>query len=997
MADNSSKLRTFENGEPVDRDPVPYMGGVLPLVPIVRQGQVVPAGDVLSSAAVLSGVVGPDADWAIPATATHAVIPPLTASRTWALPDVDAYPRSQDLVITDEEKYLGGAYTITLVPLAGSGDAIRDYPNGIVMQDAGTTVRLRRSLISNTWALSSAKTSLQTAPETSPSVVRDLLATVREMRSPRSFGAVGDGVADDTAAIQAFFDWLAAGNVGRDYRGGRYRLTAPIRGYAWNCYKFTGAGIGVTVFICDFNGYDKAVLNLSHPTNPAENTRPKAHTLSDFSIEMSGKVTQPPCNIEERYATDLFAARIYVSHWTPFLGRGTAVRISNAYNCVINEFKVWGAGCSRLSRVVTPTTRFTIAAGTQTLTASEACFTSADVNRGIQLFDGSRLEYFVIYGVTNSTTATVNRNAYQSFSSSTGCFEGVKCNIGAGSNTLYITGQFQTSDVGRAVYIPGAGATTFRGNRPPLRAIITSISSDRRSATLNRTAGNSVDNRYLVISPAFELYGESATGDYGSNDIIIDRLHAEGNAGVPVLAGYGNNIYFDRLKTHGNNLEYIGGTFGAVEHVSLCNLCLFNGEVTIGDGSLIEGAIVNGSGQIWAHAAITVTIGSTIGIGWAGTPFIYLNDTGANATVKWGNREIGTPYSPDLPLQVNDGAGGFIQHVGTFTDSGFNLPRNGNNFLAPLKPNGTLQASAVRVSSYYDFSYGYGLRVSPEQGPTSEGGNNFWSNGTAKLITVSYDGNFDAVNIYTPGGQRSAPIITLRSNGSAGVNTQAPGATWDVNGSLRAQGAATVGETAAQYPTGLIVSESTHASGSKRAGIKLGSEWQLLQDSAGSGAKDFAVYSGTLNRNVLAIAPNGIASFSDGVNAGGPLSVRGISTLDQQGGYTRLKDGSGTSNAINLGGEADKTNYYNNNSHYFQDRGGSANYAIISSSGFVSLGKIRPAAFTVTTVPSGTAGDIIYVSNARKVGEGAGAGTGVIAYYSNNNWRRLSDDSPVAA
>ena len=64
----------------------------------------------------------------------------------------------------------------------------------------------------------------------------------------------------------------------------------------------------------------------------------------------------------------------------------------------------------------------------------------------------------------------------------------------------------------------------------------------------------------------------------------------------------------------------------------------------------------------------------------------------------------------------------------------------------------------------------------------------------------------------------------------------------------------------------------------------------------------------------------------------------------------------------------------------------------LSVSGPVSL---QP--YTVSSLPVGTAGQLICVSNGRKVGEGAGAGTGVVACYSNSAWRRLSDDSVVAA
>lgn len=58
------------------------------------------------------------------------------------------------------------------------------------------------------------------------------------------------------------------------------------------------------------------------------------------------------------------------------------------------------------------------------------------------------------------------------------------------------------------------------------------------------------------------------------------------------------------------------------------------------------------------------------------------------------------------------------------------------------------------------------------------------------------------------------------------------------------------------------------------------------------------------------------------------------------------------------------------------------------------------ATFTVAGLPSSPAprsGSIAYASDGRKVGEGAGAGTGVTAYFSGGNWRRPSDDTIVAA
>jgi hypothetical protein len=51
--------------------------------------------------------------------------------------------------------------------------------------------------------------------------------------------------------------------------------------------------------------------------------------------------------------------------------------------------------------------------------------------------------------------------------------------------------------------------------------------------------------------------------------------------------------------------------------------------------------------------------------------------------------------------------------------------------------------------------------------------------------------------------------------------------------------------------------------------------------------------------------------------------------------------------------------------------------------------------YTVSALPSGSEGMKAYATNGRKVGEGAGLGTGVPVYYSNGLWRVFSTDAQV--
>lgn len=116
-----------------------------------------PALDVMQAAVAALGsrgaIIGLDADFVIPVTASYVVIPPITASHSWSLPNVDDYPFGQDLLIADEGRLLGSGSALTVIPLAGSGDAIAGFSNGIILADAGASVRLRRGLLSDVWVL----------------------------------------------------------------------------------------------------------------------------------------------------------------------------------------------------------------------------------------------------------------------------------------------------------------------------------------------------------------------------------------------------------------------------------------------------------------------------------------------------------------------------------------------------------------------------------------------------------------------------------------------------------------------------------------------------------------------------------------------------------------------------------------------------------------------------------------------------------------------------
>jgi hypothetical protein len=74
-----------------------------------------------------------------------------------------------------------------------------------------------------------------------------------------------------------------------------------------------------------------------------------------------------------------------------------------------------------------------------------------------------------------------------------------------------------------------------------------------------------------------------------------------------------------------------------------------------------------------------------------------------------------------------------------------------------------------------------------------------------------------------------------------------------------------------------------------------------------------------------------------------------------------------------------------------------ANAAILAAGGGAPGTDNFVGTFTVAGLPAGTEGQTAHASNGRKIGEGAGAGTGVPVYFSAAAWRVMSTDAPVLA
>lgn len=78
-----------------------------------------------------------------------------------------------------------------------------------------------------------------------------------------------------------------------------------------------------------------------------------------------------------------------------------------------------------------------------------------------------------------------------------------------------------------------------------------------------------------------------------------------------------------------------------------------------------------------------------------------------------------------------------------------------------------------------------------------------------------------------------------------------------------------------------------------------------------------------------------------GTGGSGSLELNGVSVLSRSSTYTQLKNPEGAI-TLYLGDSADRTNYYDNNTHIFRHFGGSPTYAVINSSGNLGIGTTSP-------------------------------------------------------
>jgi hypothetical protein len=164
----------------------------------------------------------------------------------------------------------------------------------------------------------------------------------------------------------------------------------------------------------------------------------------------------------------------------------------------------------------------------------------------------------------------------------------------------------------------------------------------------------------------------------------------------------------------------------------------------------------------------------------------------------------------------------------------------------------------------------------------------------------------DAANI-----QSALKSLYFGSTGAAENNNGIYGALRTLYiGNPSLAGTLTLGAQSTQFPLNLAITESTHAT-SRRASIGLGSQWQIGQDSAGDGTRDFYIYGNSSFR--LTIASDGTITIPGNVIINGETTTINSTTITvddkllELGAVASPTDTTANGGGISLFGATNKT------------------------------------------------------------------------------------------
>ncbi|MDQ7262715.1 hypothetical protein NM680_13025 [Paracoccus sp. PS-1] len=398
---------------------------------------------------------------------------------------------------------------------------------------------------------------------------------------PQHFGAVGDGVADDSDALDAwsiYFDSLRM-DAPQVLRGpaGRYRLTRPLKFIrpASSGYRST-IDLSCMELICDFNRSDyPAFIELGDRSNPAV-YQAQYDLVGRILLRRGPNCTYAPVGIEAWGMAQSQMAQIDTSSWNNSL-----LVTHGAQNVTFKDLIFYSGGwCFGFKDAVGAGMQVTWGAGgVLTIVEGSMQFDSSWVGKTISLHTSESAYHVRITAVNSATEAVTEQLNPVSGSPSyttqrivrTGC---CAVTTSAGSPVVTLDGDDPVGShlIGLLVAIPRAGA-----DGKILIAKVIGADSGARTLTLDRNAAvtlnpaaNPLSDTTEIATPVVATLSDTDIGVYanGVSQVRFYNVQFETFRGLPMLFDDAELVDFFGCKFHGVqtgyawNIHAIGAIWG---------------------------------------------------------------------------------------------------------------------------------------------------------------------------------------------------------------------------------------------------------------------------------------------------------------------------------------------------------------------------------------------------------------------------------------------------
>lgn len=374
-------------------------------------------------------------------------------------------------------------------------------------------------------------------------VNRTVHQKLQEFVSVKDFGAAGNGVTDDTAAIQAAVNYLNSITATQPatlvFPAGSYLISNEIDFTATDGFRREvsgGTGFETAQLLVNFSGYDKYVFKLGNPASPAYQ---RGISIKGFQFTKFNSAHQSPVGIGGNALAQSRISDIVFGSWD-----NTTVQLYAPQNCRFQNITAFSGGKSWTYKFVPGVTA--LQNGT-TLTASSGVFSASDVGKTVSLWGPApnfARRKTVVTAYTSPTQVTVN-SSFVDVTPLQIYFGSPGAAMTLASTLLTADADcFSASDVGIVIYVQGAG-----GSGRLLRARIATYVAPNQ--VILSTAAQATVSNVAFATAAVEVQSDGAPSGSGASDNSFYALQIEGHSGIGLVLLDADQLSIEATKIHG--------------------------------------------------------------------------------------------------------------------------------------------------------------------------------------------------------------------------------------------------------------------------------------------------------------------------------------------------------------------------------------------------------------------------------------------------------------